>query len=63
MGRGRADKVAESKHERESATAAAVEIGAVAEIKSGEARSAGYQPVDCAALSFKVLSFRFLYRI
>lgn len=59
----RTDKVTESKFVCESATVAAVEIGTVPEIKSRETCTAGYQPVDCAALSFKVLSFRISYRI
>lgn len=59
----RTDKVTESKFVCESATVAAVEIGTVPEIKSRETCSAGYQPVDCTALSFKVLSFRISYRI
>lgn len=59
----RTDKVTESKFVCESATGTAAEIGTVPKIKSRETRAAGYQPVDCAALSFKVLSFRISYRI
>lgn len=56
-------KVTESKCACESATVAPAEIATVPEINSSETCSVGDRLVNCTTLSFKVLSFRILYRI